>query len=498
MAATLDLVLAVDVGTSSVRAMVFDAAGAVAARGQCSYSTIRPAPYCEEQDPETIRSETYRAMIGCLAQPGAAPERIGAICFSSQLYGVIALDATDRPMTRNIMWSDGRAEPQAEAMKAAGVQERLYPVTGCPMNSIYPIAKLAWLRQTAPEVFRQARRFVSIKEYVVAPLINDWVIDHSMASATGLFDVHRRRWHPEALAAVGVAEDRVSRTVSGTEGFRLAAGSPLAGRGLPDRVQIFLGGGDGPLANLGSGAANPGAVNVDLGTSGAVRCTVTRPTVDSAGSLWCYCLTEKLWTLGGIVTNVGNAYQWLGENVVGIGGSACDAYALMNRLAADIEPDAGGLYFLPYLRKVRSPYWDGRLKGAVYGLTADHNVGHMARAMLESIAFDLRTILALMRHESPVADRVVLTGGLARSPILPQLLADVLGEEVFAPDNAEGSIAGAAILGLAGLGAIDGFDFVGRAHPGRAFAPRTDICDRYDHAYRGYARLVEALRAIDL
>jgi sugar (pentulose or hexulose) kinase len=150
------------------------------------------------------------------------------------------------------------------------------------------------------------------------------------------------------------------------------------------------------------------------------------------------------------------------------------------------------------LRKVRSPYWDGRLKGTVYGLTADHNVGHMARAMLESIAFDLRTIIALMRRESAVADRVVLTGGLARSPILPQMLADVLGEEVFAPDNAEGSIAGAAILGLAGLGVIDGVDFVGRAHPGRCFAPQAAIRDRYDQAYRGYLRLVEALRAIDL
>ena len=122
MSAALDLVLAVDIGTSSVRAMVFDVAGNVTARSQVSYPTIRPALYQEEQDPDTIRGETYRAMIDCLAEPGAAPERVGAISFSSQLYSIIALDAADRPMTRNIMWSDGRAEPQAEAMKAAGVQ----------------------------------------------------------------------------------------------------------------------------------------------------------------------------------------------------------------------------------------------------------------------------------------------------------------------------------------------------------------------------------------
>ena len=157
-----------------------------------------------------------------------------------------------------------------------------------------------------------------------------------------------------------------------------------------------------------------------------------------------------MWTLGGIITNVGNAYQWP-EIILSAPAAAPRRLELLNRLAADIEPGSGGLFFLPYLRKVRSPYWDGCLKGAVYGLTADHNLGHMARAMLESIAFDLRSIIALMRHESAVADRVVLTGGLARSPILPQLLADVLGEEVFAPDNAEGSIAGAATLGSRGL-----------------------------------------------
>ena len=103
MTATLDLVLAVDVGTSSVRAMVFDAAGDVSARSQCSYSTISPAPVSGGQDPDTVRGETYRAMVGCLAQSGAAPERVGAICFSSQLYGIIALDAADRPITRNII-----------------------------------------------------------------------------------------------------------------------------------------------------------------------------------------------------------------------------------------------------------------------------------------------------------------------------------------------------------------------------------------------------------
>ena len=195
-----------------------------------------------------------------------------------------------------------------------------------------------------------------------------------------------------------------------------------------------------------------------------MRCTVARPTVDATRSLWCYCLTEDLWTLGGIITNVGNAYQWLGDNFVGVGARACDAYELLNRLAAEIEPvgrsgPLPALFCARFARPIgRSPQgrrlWKTRRQITTLATWRGRcsRASHSIRASSSPLA----------RHESAVADRVMLTGGLARSPILPQLLADVLGEEVFAPDNAEGSIAGAAILGLKGLGgAIDCVDFVG-------------------------------------
>jgi gluconokinase len=492
-------VLAVDIGTSSVRAMVFDAAGTIAARSQIGYSTIRPAPYFEEQDPDLVRTEVYRAMALCLAQPEAKPERIGAIGFSSQLYGVIALDAGDTPLTWNILWSDGRAEAQAETMKRSGGERWLYPETGCPMNSIYPLAKLVWLREERPVVFGAARRFVSIKEYVTQPLVGEWAVDYSMASATGMLDIRSHCWHPVALAAAGVDDSKLSQPVSGLRGFALRRRGPLAGCGLPDDVRVFLGGGDGPLANLGSGASAVGAVNIDLGTSGAARCITDAPTVDDTASLWCFCLTDDLWTYGGIVTNVGNAYQWLGTNVVGAAGLGdSEAYALMDRLAAEAGAGAGGLYVLPYLRKTRSPTWDGRLKGTIYGLTADHGVGHVARAMLEAVAYDLKTIIGIMQQRAAIVAHMVLTGGLSKSPIIPQLLADVLDREVRAPQEGEGSVAGAAILALRGIGAIDSLAFSGAARPYQAYRPDAGRRQRYDKAYGGYVRLVEALRRIEL
>lgn len=446
-----ELALAVDIGTSSVRVMLFDAYGQIHGRTQYTYTTTRPAPYFEEQNPDLVCNETLRAITDCLkTHPDLVPS-IRAMAFSSQLYGVIALDANDNPITQNIIWSDGRAEPQAEFLKAQFGENWLYPETGCPMNSIFPLAKILWLRELRPEVFKATKRFVSIKEYVTWRLIGQWKVDYSMASATGMFDIRKHQWHERALDYLQIREDQLSEPVSGLEPFRLVEDSPLFELGLRKNFWVFLGAGDGPLANLGSGASSVGAVNIDLGTSGAARCITDAAAVDTAASLWCFCLTDSLWAFGGIVTNVGNAYQWLSTNLLGpVGIEEKKAYASLDSLAEIADAGNSDLQFLPYLRKARSPYWDGRLKGTIYGLTASHDMGHIARAMLEAIAYDLKAIVGIMKRNRLISEHIVLTGGVSKSPILPQLLADVLGQEIRTPDDCEGSIAGAALFALKG------------------------------------------------
>jgi gluconokinase len=491
-----DRVLAVDIGTSSVRAMVYDATGTIAARAKIEYGTIRPAPGFEEQDPDLVRAEVFRAIALCLGEAAAEPGRIGAIAFSSQLYGIIALDAAGRPLCRNILWSDGRAEREA-----ATIAERLgplgfYPTTGCPTSSIFPIAKLAWLAGHRPEIHAAAARFVSIKEYVTAPLVGDGVVDHSMASATGLFDIRRHEWYGPALDVAGIDERRLSRPISGLEPLPLLPDGPLAGLGLPHDVVVFLGAGDGPLANLGSGASRNGAINIDLGTSGAARCVTDRPITDETASLWCFSLTPDLWAYGGILTNVGNAFAWLADLVAEAGGGRDAAFDLLDRRAEGIPPGADGLKVLPYLRTARSPTWDGRLKGTIFGLCPDHHLGHIARAFHEAVAYDLASVIGLMDRHIETEPTVVLTGGLCRARMLPQLLADVLGRPVATPPDGEGSIAGAAVLGLMGLGLVDrpAFD---RPRSGDVVRlPDPEAAARYRTLHREHERLVDAVRTI--
>lgn len=493
------LVLAVDIGTSSVRAMAFDIKGKILGRAQISYPTMRPRLYFEEQDPMLVRDSTYNAIAQLLSSGSIDRTRIAALSFSSQLYSVIALDNANNPLTNSILWSDGRSEAQASAMKEAHGPLWLYPTTGCPMNSIFPLAKLAWLREQRPEIFKSAKRFVSIKEFVTAPLIGEWAVDHSMASASGLFNISAHRWAPAALEALEIDDRTLSNPVSGMQGFSLAANSPLSDLGFSKDLRVFLGAGDGPLANIGSGASSIGAINIDLGTSGAARCIADAATTDNDASLWCFCLTESLWAYGGIVTNVGNSYQWLASVIADLSHTEIDeAYELLNKRIAETQAGSDGLLFMPYLRKARSPYWDERLRGTMYGLGPDHSIAHIGRALLEAVAYDLRTIIRLMDRRISTIPEILLTGGLSRSPIIPQLLADVLDREIIVPQQNEGSIAGAAILGFVGLGMIHEFKFARQTEPRRSFVPNGERRTLYQDYYHNYLRLVEALRSAQL
>ncbi len=499
--ANRDRILAVDIGTSSVRAAVFEPSGAMHAATQLKYDTIRPAPFREEQNPDLVRDRVFEAMRMTLSKPDARRDHIVGVTFSSQMYGIFPVDANGKALSNNILWSDGRAETEAEEIRESGCHAALQRATGCPVNSIYPLSKLIWLRRNEPDLFADAARFVSIKEYVIAPMIGEWVVDHSMASATGLLDIRTQGWSEAALETAGLAAARLSRPVSGETGFDFANDAARLELGLPEGIRLFPGGGDGPLANLGSGAGNVGAVNIDLGTSGAARVVVDRVTTDEEGRLWCYNLAPGRWALGGILTNVGNAYHWLATNLVGHDAdeSVDSTLERLNASAAEIGPGADGLFFLPYLRKVRSPYWDNRLRGSLLGLTAAHDIRHVARAMLEAIVYDLAAVLDIAMLHTPLEPSALLTGGLSKSPIVPQMIADVSGREIVVPDHAEGSLAGAAIVGLRGAGLIRNFAFETRAKgPVKRFLPNAAHTETYKSLRAEYADLVTHMQALPL
>ena len=346
-----------------------------------------------------------------------------------------------------------RATEQAERLRAD--HPELHDRTGTPLHPMSPLPKLVWLAEHEPATFAAVRRWVGIKELVLARLTGTWAVDHSIASGTGLLNLQALDWDAEALAVAGLDRDRLPPLVETTH--RVALGAQAAAElGLQQGLAVIVGAGDGPLANLGVGAVRPGVAACSIGTSGALRLMVEAPAIDPHRSVFCYALTPGRWVVGGAINNGGVLLKWAGDALAPDLGPHAEAQLMA--LAADVPAGSDGLVMLPYLLGERAPHWSADPRGAYVGLTRHHGRGHLIRAALEGVCLQLALVLATMRDAGNEVREIRATGGFARSALWRQMLADALGMAIGFPDGHEGSAFGAALLGTEALGLVDGID----------------------------------------
>ena len=493
-----DHVLVVDIGTSSCRALIFSQDGTVVALQQEPYEVLMPRAGWQEQDPDVLFAAIVRTVGACLRQKPDVAEKVAGIGFSSQMYSIFPVDETGKPMLQSIIWADSRSEKQSDDLREEFGPLYFYEKTGCPQNSIYPLAKLRWIREMEPGIFAAAKKFVSIKEYVLEKLIGRYVADFSSAASSGMLNVFDHVWEPRALDAIGIRASQLPEMGDVISIFPFSNNQIAQEWGIPLGLPVVLGAGDGPLANLGSGAVEPGDINIDFGTSGAARIIVGEPLVDKTGRLWCYGLTSKSWALGGILNNVGNLYQWFADNIVFYGAPRGSAnFNHLNKLAEDSPIGADGLYFLPFIRKARSPYWDNDLRGTIYGLTPRHDLRHISRALVEGVVYNMKSIVDALHDNTQSRGRVLFTGGLSQARIWGQTLSDVLGERLILPSSKEGSAGGAAILTMFALGLKSKLEPLSGQSEMQAYEPDANSHKRYQVLYRNYREICAAIKELN-
>ena len=435
----MDVVVGLDIGTTSAKAVAFDAEGAERGSADAPYELSEPEPGFAVQDPAEVAAGALRAAREAMAAARDGGARVAALSCSSAMHSLIGLDGDGRPLTPVITWADIRASDHAERLKAG--HPDLHGRTGTPLHPMSPLCKLVWLRENDPDTFAAARRWVGIKELVVHELTGQWLLDHSCASGTGLFDIRERRYDPEALELAGVEESQLSELVPTTHVTETEDGTPLV-----------VGAGDGPLANLGVGAVRPGVAAVSIGTSGALRVVVERPVTDPQGRVFCYELSDERWVVGGAINNGGVVLGWAGDALAPDLGDHPEA-ALLD-LAGQVPAGSEGLVMLPYLLSERAPHWSAVPRGAYVGLMRHHGRGHLVRAALEGVCQQLAVVLASVRDAGNEIREVRATGGFARSELWRQMLTDALGTDVGFPQSREGSAFGAALLGMQALGLV--------------------------------------------
>jgi gluconokinase len=400
-------ILSLDVGTSSVRAQIFGA--------EAEERTPARREYAGENDPahivELVREVVEEATTGSYDAAGS----------SSFGHSLLGLDAAGRPVTEILSWRDTRSADAADWLSRRLDNDAVHARTGCHIHTSYWPAKLAWLAQERPEVFRSAKRFVSFCDYLYAELLGrDVPAGISIASATGLVDLRKRTWDEELLDTLGLDVERLPEI----------SDAPVDGW-----YPALL---DGACSNFGAGCLTRERAALMVGTSGAMRTVHEAERPEPRKGLFLHWVDDRRVVEGGSLSDGGNLHAWLEQTLKGSSGSL-----------ADRDPGSHGLTFLALLGGERSPGWHQHAKGAVHGLTFETTPLDLRQAGLEGVAFRFAEIADLM----PEVDDIIATGGaLVEDPEWVQIMADALGRPVTISTVKEASLRGAAVVVLERLG----------------------------------------------
>lgn len=450
------LILVLDVGSSSIRGLLFDHRGErIPGVGSRRPMDLTPGSGgTDGPDPDGVVENVFSCLDQVLDQAGSrlgpGAGRIAGVGICTFVANVFGLDPDGKPLTGLLTYADTRAADQALELKELLDEERVHQRTGCRFHPGYLPAQLRYLARTAPREFRAAERWVSLGEYLELKLFGRARVSLSAASWSGLLDFRQGEWDRPLLEFLGLSPDLLSAPVgmepcSGTLRPGFAERWPALAR-----AAWFPALGDGATANIGTGCLGPGRAALTMGTSTALRAVLERPPREIPGGLFCYRVDRRRYLLGGALTEGGGLYQWFRESL-----NLGDEETLEERLG-ELAPDSHGLTVLPFWSGERSPGWAGQARGGIQGLTLATEPVRILRAAMEAVALRLAAVHGLLAlHLDPEHDLVVSGGALEGSPVWRKIVADALGRELALTRAGEASARGAALLVLEALGLIE-------------------------------------------
>jgi gluconokinase len=490
----MSFIIGVDIGTSGTKAIAFTSEGQVVANAYVSYNPLTALAGHHELQPD----ELFNAVITCLQnvvqQTGSVNDQLAGISFSAAMHSLIAVDKNGLPLTNAITWADARSITYADVLKNTAAGRDIYRYTGTPVHPMSPLCKIMWIREHQPVVFAAAAKFVSIKEYIFYRLFGQYLIDHSIASCTGLFDIYKKTWYEPALQMAGITAGHLSQPVSTTHIVKGLKKEYAIQTGVSENTPFIIGASDGCLANLGSNATHPGDMSVTIGTSGAVRMITAHPEYDEQERIFNYILTNDLYVSGGAINNGVVLLKWYAENFLQRRFSSSGDLEWFVKQAAQAPPGADGLLFLPYILGERAPVWDAGAKGVFIGVHAGHNQSHFMRAIVEGINYALYQVALSVQETVGAIQNIYASGGFINSPLWLQWMTDLFGKDIAVINKEDASSIGAAILGFqaAGIFNKDSFRVFSGTH--QIYKPNQLLHSHYQQYYQVYASLYNKLK----
>ena len=482
--------LALDMGTSSVRAMLFDVKGRAlpGAEAQTPYAQRMTGDGGVEADAETLLATTVaclRELLGHADKTARANiAGVGISCFWHSLMGV---DSDGRALTPVFSWADTRSQAQATQLRGELDPADYHARTGCELHPSFWPAKLRWLHETQGDVVAKVHRWMSFGEYLALRLFGEARCSLSMASATGLFDQNAAGWDAETLKVLPIVLSQLNPLVDRADsqhGLTAEFARVLAPlRDLP----WFPALGDGACSNAGSGATDQARIAINVGTSAAMRVMVKAERVDIRPGLFCYRADRDRFLIGGAFANGGNVFAWA-NGALQLG----DRKVELRRLGT-MAPDAHGLSILPFWAGERSPGWHTGARAVIAGMNLHTTPLDILRASLEASAYRYANVRDLLVQAQPRAQEIIVSGGaLVHDPSWTQIIADVFGVPVTASRIPEASSRGAALFAAQSLGLINDLSDP-PLYKGRTFPPDPATYEAYRKARARHEALYQKM-----
>lgn len=432
-------------------------------------------------DPDSVCEAVFACIDGALQASGrVSVTHVVVDTFVSSLMGV---DSEGKPTTPLYTWSDGRGVEYAAGLNARLERGAYLQRTGTYVHPSYWPLRLEWLRETALETLVATRRWLSLGAYLMLRIVGQPVMSLSDAAWTGLLNRHRLAWDAETLSALDIMPESLPEIHSRHEvGY-----GPMAA-GFSRRWPALRAAhwhpaiGDGVASNVGAGCTGPDQVALALGTSGAMRVIVAGTPARVPDGLFCYRIDAERSLIGGPLSNAGSVYDWLIHTL------RIDAPDVLESALADMQPASHGLTVLPFLAPERSPYWDESIPSVLTGMTAATTPLDILRAHLEAVAYGFGRIASRMMPLLPETLALTASGAaVARSPVLMQILADVLGHPIAAAPLSEATIRGAVLFQTGESVAADA--------PARVYTPDATRTAIYAEAMARQQRLLAKFQA---
>ena len=486
-----DLVIGLDAGTSSCKAIAVDMRGQLIAEGRAVLELTSPAIDQFEQRAEDWWQAACYSLREITAQ--VDPRRIAGLSIGHQRESFVLVDQAGAPLRSAILWMDERSRPYLNSIRQIIDPDLFHQRTGKPLTGNLLPGKLAWLREHEPIVLETAYQLLDTHAYLIYHLTGEWATSIGSADPLGLFDMQKREWDAAVLAALGIRIDQLPRLCSpGKIIGHLTPGAALM-TGLPEGLPVISGLGDGQAASLGTGIIEPGHASLSLGTS--VISGTYAPTYQTAPTY--RTMTGGLpdsFILETVILGGAHTLKWLtAEFLNGV------SPELLEREAALLLPGSDGLLLVPYWDSAMNPYWETSASGITVGWRAAHRPAHFYRAVLEGIAFELRLQFEGVEQSLGYEIKsVTASGGGTNSPLWLQILADVLGKPISRSSVREAACLGACILAASGSGLFPDTAAAAQkmiAGPGDVYQPFPESKAQYSRLYEQvYRYLYPALR----